>query len=238
MDNSPISFSKSLLPSLFILLIIWMFFYLDNHYKLQLYNYVLQPRKIIGIIGIFTMPFIHGDVIHILSNTFPFLILLTLLNFNYSEISIKVLTGIYLISGFLIWCFADLDENTSHVSYHIGASGIIYGLSGFLFFSGIIRKRKDLFAVSLLVTFLYGTLIWGVFPENFQRAIHYISSKDRISWEGHLFGFLSGSILAFLLKSRGKQEPVYSWEKNNDEDVDESNPYWIIDENEKVNNNS
>jgi len=238
MDNSPISFSKSLLPSLFILLIIWMFFYLDNHYKLQLYNYGLQPRKIIGIIGIFTMPFIHGDVIHILSNTFPFLILLTLLNFNYSEISIKVLTGIYLISGFLIWCFADLDENTSHVSYHIGASGIIYGLSGFLFFSGIIRKRKDLFAVSLLVTFLYGTLIWGVFPENFQRAIHYISSKDRISWEGHLFGFLSGSILAFLLKSRGKQEPVYSWEKNNDEDVDESNPYWIIDENEKVNNNS
>jgi membrane associated rhomboid family serine protease len=238
MDNSPISFSKSLLPSLFILLIIWLFFYLDNHYKLQLYNYGLQPRKIIGIIGIFTMPFIHGDVIHILSNTFPFLILLTLLNFNYSEISIKVLKGIYLISGCLIWCFADLDENTSHVSYHIGASGIIYGLSGFLFFSGIIRKRKDLFAVSLLVTFLYGTLIWGVFPENFQRAIHYISSKDRISWEGHLFGFLSGSILAFLLKSRGKQEPVYSWEKNNDEDVDESNPYWIIDENEKVNNNS
>ena len=232
MDKSNTPFSKALLPSLLILLIIWIVFYLDDHFKLRLYSFGLQPRKLIGLAGIFSMPLIHGDIFHILSNTFPLLILLTLLNYNYSEITLKVQSGIYLISGCLIWCFADLDEKTSQTSYHIGASGIIYGLSGFLFFSGIIRKRKDLFAISLLVTFLYGTLIWGVFPENFQKAIHYISAKERISWEGHLFGFLSGSLLAFLFKTKGKQEPVYSWEKNNDEDIDESNPYWLVDEND------
>jgi membrane associated rhomboid family serine protease len=232
MDNYRVSFLKALLPSLIILLIIWIVFYLDNHFNLQLYFFGLQPRKLIGIMGIFLMPFIHGDIFHVLSNTFPLLILLTLLNYNYSEIRIKVQTGIYLISGFLIWCFADFDENAGHINYHIGASGIIYGLSGFLFFSGILRKRKDLFGISLLVTFLYGTLIWGIFPESFQKAIQYISSKERISWEGHLFGFLSGILLAFLFKTEGKQEATYSWEKNNDDDVDETNPYWLVDDNE------
>jgi len=226
-------FLSSLLFPLLTLLIIWISFYLDQHFKLHAFHYGLIPRDLIGLVGIFTMPFIHGDVFHILSNTFPFLILATLLNYNYNEIAKQVSIGIYLLSGFLVWSFADLDSIPTSKSFHIGASGVIYGLSGFLFFSGIIRKRKDLFAISLLVTFLYGTIIWGIFPENFQKAINYIQKTEKVSWEGHLFGFLSGTLFAFLYRKKGKQIPSYSWEINNDDDIDESNPYWLINDSEE-----
>jgi membrane associated rhomboid family serine protease len=233
MEKEP-TFLNSLLFPLVLLLVIWIVFYIDQHLKLQAFQYGLIPRELSGLKGIFTMPFIHGDVIHILSNTFPFLILATMLQYNYPELSKSVMVGIYLISGFLVWCFADLDSlNFNSKSFHIGASGIVYGLSGFLFFSGIIRKRKELFAISLLVTFLYGTIIWGVFPEKFQKAIHYIPKTEKVSWEGHLFGFLSGVFLAFIYRKKGKQRPSYSWDINNDEDVDDSNPYWMVDENEE-----
>jgi membrane associated rhomboid family serine protease len=235
MNKEP-GFSRALLFPLFALLIIWISFYFDQHFKLNAFRYGLIPRNLNGLIGVFSMPFIHGDVLHILSNTFPFLILATFLNYNYHEISKQVTFGIYLISGFLVWSFADLDSISTMKSYHIGASGIVYGLSGFLFFSGIIRKRKDLFAISLLVTFLYGTIIWGIFPENFQKAINYIPKTQKVSWEGHLFGFLSGTLLAFLYRKKGKQLPSYSWEVNNDAELDESNPYWLVDENDVTEN--
>lgn len=225
-------FLNALLFPLFTLLIIWIVFYFDQKFKLNAFQFGLIPRNLNGITGIFTMPFIHGDIFHILSNTFPFLILATFLNYNYREIAIQVSFGIYILSGILVWLFADLDAFSKTTSYHIGASGIVYGLSGFLFFSGIIRKRKDLFAISLLVTFLYGTIIWGIFPENFQKAINYIPKTQKVSWEGHLFGFLSGTFFAFIYRNKGKQLTPYSWQTNNDDDLDDSNPYWLIDENE------
>ena len=218
---------QSALFPLCFLLIIWIVFYCDVTYKLNLYEYGLQPQSAAGLLGIFTMPLLHGDFGHIFSNSLPLLVLGTCLFYFYKEIAFKVFFISYMSCGILVWLFATTSQ---HANIHIGASGLVYALSGFLFVSGIIRKHKALFGVSLLITFLYGTIIWGVLPSEYQKAIHYIEDRTNISWEGHLFGFLSGVMLAFLYRKTGIQRPIYSWEANNDEDVDEANPYWMTNE--------
>jgi membrane associated rhomboid family serine protease len=219
---------QSALFPMFFLLIIWIIFYVDITYKLNLYQYGLEPHSMTGLRGILTMPLLHGDFGHIASNSLPLLVLGTCLFYFYKEIAFKIFFISYLSCGMLVWLFA---TGHQHANIHIGASGLIYALSGFLFMSGIIRKHKALFGVSLLITFLYGTIIWGVLPSDYQKAIHYIEDGRNISWEGHLFGFLSGVALAYLYRKTGIQRPTYSWEINNDEDIDDANPYWLADEN-------
>jgi membrane associated rhomboid family serine protease len=224
--------SSSVFPLLF-LLAMWAVFFYDNKYGLDLYRFGVDPLKAGGLAGILLMPLLHGDFYHILSNTLPMLVLGTLLFYYYKEIAFRTFFIIYFASGFAVWLFSDLLRGASAPphSYHIGASALIYGLSGFLFFSGVIRKNKTLGGVTLLVTFLYGSVIWGIFPLEMRRAMRIISEHENISWEGHLFGFLVGSVLAWVFRKKGLQKPAYSWEVNNDADVDESNPYWMVDEN-------
>ncbi len=225
MTNPKHTFLQSALFPLLFVLVMWVVFYYDNHYLLNLNELGLRPRSAEGLLGILTLPLLHGDLSHIVSNTIPLLILGTCLFYYYPEISKKVFFLSYFAANTMVWLFARSE------TVHIGASGLVYSLAGFLFFSGILRKNKTLFGVSLLITFLYGTIVWGVLPSEFLEAIHYVRTKTNISWEGHLFGFVSGIALAFIYRSVGIQEPKYSWEENNDDDVDESNPYWMVDEN-------
>ena len=120
-----------------------------------------------------------------------------------------ILILIYLITGFLVWVYARGD------SVHIGASGVIYGLVSFLFFSGIIRKEKGLMVLTLLVAFLYGGLIWGVFPQLFPN--------QPISWESHLMGLIAGLILALYYRNSGPQKKSWNWE---DEESDTDDTSW------------
>lgn len=173
----------------------------------------VKPLSLSGLPGIALMPFVHGNLSHILANTAPFLVLGTALMYFYKGISVRVLLGIWFISGIWTW-FGGRD------SWHIGASGIIYGLSSFLFFSGVIRKDTRLAALSLIVAFLYGSLIWGVFPDFFP--------EKNISWEGHLGGFVGGVIMAFYYKNSGPQRKRYSWELEEEEtdENDDDDAYW------------
>ena len=157
------------------------------------------------------MPFVHGGFKHLIANSFPFLILGTALFYFYREISLKVLIGIWLLSGIWVW-FGGRD------SWHIGVSGVIYGLSSFLFFSGLIRKNVQLSALALVVAFLYGSMIWGIFPDFFP--------EKNISWEGHLGGLVAGIILAFYYRKSGPQRKRYSWEFEDDDEDDDENSYW------------
>lgn len=221
---------SALFPMIFSLLM-WMVFYYDQKYNLGAFRLGVLPRNFSGIWGVLFMPLVHGDIRHIMSNTIPMLILGTLLFYYYKEIAFKIFFIVLVASGFLTWLAANLIEADHHAnSYHIGASGLIYGLSGFLFFSGIIRKHRALFGVALLVTFLYGTIIWGVFPMAFRKAMHIAFEKENISWEGHLFGFVAGTVLAFVYKKKGLQEPEYTWQKEEEKEEDEPNPYWMVDE--------
>jgi membrane associated rhomboid family serine protease len=226
------SLLKSAIPPLLYLLVIWVIFYVNEHFKLDLAAFGLRPRNLPGLIGILTMPLLHSDLPHIASNSVPLLVLGICLFQYYREIAYKVFFISYFASGILVWLFA---ANPGHNSVHIGASGLIYALAGFLFFSGFLRRDKVLFGITLLITFLYGTIIWGIFPEEFQIAIRYSEKARNISWEGHLFGFLSGTALAYIYRRVGPQRPKYSWEINNDEDVDESDPYWMVDEESDTN---
>lgn len=231
MSQSGHTFLRSSLPILVFLLLIWAIFYVDIHYRLGLAQFGLRPHDFWGLTGILTMPLLHGDLGHIASNSIPLLVLGTFLFYYYKEVAYKVFFISYFSSGLLVWLFA----RNGNMSIHIGASGLIYALAGFLFFSGIFRKNAALFGVTLLITFLYGTIIWGIFPSEFQKAIHYNEESSNVSWEGHLFGFLSGVVLSYWYRKVGIQQPKYSWDYNNDEDVDESDPYWLQNNAENVN---
>ncbi|MDO8899186.1 MAG: rhomboid family intramembrane serine protease, partial [Bacteroidales bacterium] len=149
----------------------------------------------------------------------------------YRPIATKVLSLIILLTGLWVWLGA-------RESYHIGASGVIYGLSSFLLVSGFIRRETRLMALSLVVVFLYGSMIWGIFPELFP--------EKNISWEGHLSGLMAGIVLAVFYRHEGPQRRPYSWEfeDEHNEQTDETEqgdetenpakteekPYWDIPE--------
>ena len=188
------------LPTLFLLLIliIELTKYLSNSSFVQ---FGILPREALGLLGIITAPLIHSNVQHLFSNAAPLMVLGTSIYYFYPESSKKAIPIIYLSTNTLVWLFA-------RDSYHIGASGIVYGLASFLFFSGIIKKDKRAITLTLLTAFLYGGLVIGLFP-----------TKEEISWESHLYGFLTGLVLAILYR---KKDPFkkYDWEEEElEEDV-------------------
>jgi membrane associated rhomboid family serine protease len=151
----------------------------------------LYPRKFSGLIGIFTGPLLHADFPHLISNTLPLLVLGPIIYYFYRTIAFQVFFWVYLMTGVWVWA-------AGRDSYHIGASGIIYGFITFLFFSGIFRKDTRLMALSLFVTFLYGGAVWGILP--FQKGI---------SWESHLFGSIAGIITAYNFRKEGPPPRTY-----------------------------
>ncbi|MEP5339193.1 MAG: rhomboid family intramembrane serine protease [Algibacter sp.] len=145
----------------------------------------IVPRTIDGLIGVVTAPFLHHGIWHLVSNTIPLIVLLTVLNHFYPKKTIYVFLFIILAGGILVWIFA-------RKANHIGASGLIYGLAAFLITNGFLEQKFVPILVSIAVTLVYGGLIWGIFP----------SLRSDISWEGHLFGAVSGVLIAFLLKTK------------------------------------
>lgn len=180
-------------PAVFLLLI-WMVFIVDISLDLHLSYHGLYPRKISGLQGILFGPFIHGGIKHIVANSLPLFALSSLLFYFYRNLSFKVLIFSYLFTGILVWIIG-------RPSYHIGVSGIIYALAGFLFVSGIIRKHLGLMAISFLVAFQYGSMIWGILP-----------IEDQVSWESHLSGLLTGIALAWIYRNRGPKGSRFFWQ--------------------------
>lgn len=174
----------ALKAAFFLLGIIWLFFFIDWIPGIQLGIYGLYPRHLDGIIGIIMAPLIHSGWDHLLSNTPPILFLVGLIFFFYRPIALQVLIFIWLGTGMLVWIFG-------RPVYHIGASGVLYGLVAFLFWNGIFRRDIKSIALSLLVLFYFGSLITGVLP-----------GQEGISWESHLLGGISGIITAYLFRNK------------------------------------
>ncbi len=172
----------ALVPPAVVVLVMWCTHLLGLAYQLDLYRFGVHPRHADGLVGIATAPFIHGDFEHLLNNSIPLLVLGWALLYFFPRLSGRVVLGSWLISGLLVWA-------TARGNYHIGASGVVYGLAAFLFTSGLLRKQRTLMGLSLLVVFLYGSLLWGVFP-----------IIPRISWESHFWGAAAGVVMAYLFK--------------------------------------
>ena len=180
-------------PGLFIF-ILGLMALLEKGFGADWHRWGIYPRAIEGLWGILTSPLIHSGVRHLFSNSVSLMILSWCLFYFYKETGFAVAPVLWILSGVLTWCIG-------REAWHIGASGLIYALSFFLFFSGIFRKYIPLMAVSLLVVFLYGSTLWNMFP------IAEIIDPS-ISWEGHLSGAISGLICAGIFRKYGPQKPV------------------------------
>lgn len=184
-DENHLKISKSVffIPVAYIVAI-WFIYWVEIYFSFNFNKFGVYPRTLKGFRGIFLTHFIHSNTSHLFNNSIPLFVLLTSLFYFYKDLAYKILLIGGFFTGFLTWVIA-------RDSYHIGASGIVYLLFSFVFFSGIIRKHFRLVALSLIIIFLYGSMIWYVFP-----------IKEGMSWEGHLSGFLVGLIFAILFRKK------------------------------------
>jgi membrane associated rhomboid family serine protease len=206
------SILKSFLPGLFFVMVLWVIKGIELHYDKSFVEFGIFPGDLNSLKGIITMPFIHGDVSHLFSNSVPLVILLAFMFYFYRELAMKVILYIWLLQGIWLWL-------GGRETWHIGASGIVYGLASFVLLSGLLRKERRLMALSLIVVFLYGGMVWGFFPL-------FIG----ISWEAHLFGAIAGCVLAWGYRKEGPQAEVIDWGEENEETVD----YLLTEEDEET----
>ena len=203
-DEEKLRIYRSLRFPVLLVALLWLIKGMDMLFDLELNNYGLYPLEVKGLPGIITSPFLHADLAHLFANSIPFLILGSFLFYFYKEIAWMILFLIYLITGIWVWVYA------RGGAAHIGASGVIYGLASFLFFSGMIRRETGLLVITMLVAFLYGGLIWGIFPQLFPN--------QPISWESHLMGLLSGFVLAVYYRKQGPQRKKWDWGEDDEDD--------------------
>jgi membrane associated rhomboid family serine protease len=169
-------------PVQFVVLL-WGVKLMENFFGISFVEFGIYPRTIgqdfKGIRGIFFAPLIHSNFGHLISNTVPLLILGISLFLFYPKIATRVFIMCHLLTGLLVWLFA------VQFSYHIGASGLVYGLAFFLMTIGVFKKDFKSLAISIGIVFLYGSLIWGVLP-----------NWMGVSWESHLSGAIVGVVCA------------------------------------------
>lgn len=173
--------------------VLWVIYLIAVVFSINLSPLGVLPGSFSGMIGILTSPLIHGSFSHLISNTAPLIILGISIFYFYPKSAYRSFVLIYFGTGLLVWLFG-------REVYHIGASGVVYGYVSFLFFNGLFKKDNKSIALSLLVVFLYGGLVWGILP-----------GLKGISWESHLFGGITGFIAAFIFR---KTDPPkkYDWE--------------------------
>jgi membrane associated rhomboid family serine protease len=188
-------FWRACLLSVAFAAVLWWVKMVEALAPIDLIQYGVYPRRLSGLLGIVTAPFIHGSLVHLISNTAPVVILGTAVLYGYPRSARLVIPALWLGTGVGVWLFG-------RESYHVGASGLATGVLFFVFTIGVLRWDRRAIGLSLAVFFLYGGMIWGVFP-----------GEPGISYESHLAGALIGVALAFLLRRRDPK-PVkrYGWE--------------------------
>ncbi len=204
-NTDALRFKISLFLSIIFVATMWIIKFFELTLDFNLVEYGVYPRTLSGLKGILFSPFIHGSLEHLFSNTFPFLILFGSLIFFYPKKYFKIFGLIYFFSGLILF-------GIGRPSYHIGASGLVYALASFHFFSGALSRKNEFIAISLIVIFLYGGIIWGVFP----------NADTQISWEAHLAGFVVGAFLSIIYYPRD----IISKQKSKDIDLNNNFVYF------------
>jgi membrane associated rhomboid family serine protease len=164
-----------------------------------------------GLKGIFLSPFLHGSREHLFGNSVPIFVLIFLLFQFYPFIARKVFFLGWILTGFLVWLLPPIDIYTREFNTVciIGASGLVYVFAFFIFFSGVFRWNMKLLTVSMVVALYYGSLIWGVMPE---ELFSNLPEPSRISWQSHLSGAVIGIMMAFIFRKSGEKRVKFIWE--------------------------
>ena len=189
---------------------------IETAFGIDMSRWGIAPQTAHGLIGVLTLPFLHGSWEHLLTNIVPVLVLGTALYYCYPTLATSVMLITWIASGFLTWCIGNPG------AIHEGASALIYGLNLFLIVSGFIRGNRQLIVISLIMVFLYGGFIWGMIPA--------LAKPQNISWEGHLSGAIIGVALALFLRKKGPQKDEHHWDDDQDDDNDNygETPYWDV----------
>ncbi len=202
------NFSKKLTESfknaLFLVSILWVIHLFQIATTVDLGFLGIYPRQVWGLKGILTAPLIHADWHHLISNSVPLFVLGTTIFFFYSRVALRSYLMIYLLTGLTVWLFA---RNV----FHIGASGVVYGLVSFVFWNGIFRRSLQSIVLALIITFLYSGYFAGILP-----------NQEGISWESHLLGGLVGIFVAYYFKEEielDEKRELASWEIEPEKDA-------------------
>jgi membrane associated rhomboid family serine protease len=203
-------FYNSLHYPLTMVIILWGILAIDYIFPFNLYVFGIYPRALNGIWGIFSAPFIHGGVGHLLSNSPPLFVLMALIIYFYQRIAFSAISLIWILTGLAVWLFG-------REVYHIGASGVVYGLVAFVFWSGIFRRSVQAIILSLIVIFLYSGMFIGILPD-----------QPGISWESHLFGAVVGILVAYWFR----KEIIHhdDEEKPPEQEEDDTPPRYLLDD--------
>lgn len=179
-----------------LVVLLWSIHIANVVWRLNLGQYGVFPRALDGIRGIFLSPFIHGDFQHLFSNSFPVFFLTFMISYFYRKIAVSSIFLIYILTGIFVWLFG-------REVYHIGASGVAYGMVSFVFWSGLFRRNVRSIVLALVVLFLYQGYFLGIMP-----------NQEGISWESHLLGAVAGIIVSFIFKGvkEEDEERSVAWE--------------------------
>lgn len=180
--------NKLRLPLLFCFIMLFCLL-IEKYLGFKLTYYGIYPRSFDGLLGIIFSPFLHSGWSHFLSNLVPVFVLVTMMEVFYERVSLLSIVSITLITGIAVWMFA-------RNSYHIGASGLIYGLISFIFWTGLFRVNTRSIILSLIILVVYSSYFDGLKP------------REGVSWESHLFGALSGILMSFLLKNLKEKDEL------------------------------
>ncbi len=186
-----------LIPAQFVLLL-WAIHLIQVILGLDLGMYGVYPRTVIGLRGVLFSPLLHSGWAHLFANTPPLFFLSVMIMLFYRRVAIPAFIMVYLLTGLAVWGFG-------RGVFHIGASGVVYGLVAFVFWNGIFRRNLKSIALALIVVFYYGSMFMGILP-----------GQEGISWESHLLGGLVGIFTAYWFRDRiekDEEKKVYSWEK-------------------------
>ena len=183
------------LVPIFMVLSLWIVFWLEVRFGWSFSRWGIYPGRLEGLRGVVFGPFLHGSLKHLFNNSVPLLVLMGALFYFYYPVRWKVLLWGTVLTGIATWVIG-------RPAYHIGASGVVYMLAAYLFFRGARSKNYRLIAMSLVVVFLYGSMLWYLFPID-----------PKISWEGHVSGFAVGILLAYVVKVVPIAKKQYVWER-------------------------
>ena len=197
MNDNHFKYSNSVIGlPLFFVWFLWFVYWIEVRFDFDFAENGIFPRTFSGLQGVILSPFIHSDLEHLYNNSIPLLILLAALRYFYSRQTLAVIGYGIFLSGIITWVIG-------RDNYHIGASSLIYVLVSFIFFKGIQTKYYRLVALSLAVILVYGGMVWYIFPK----------VEERISWEGHLAGLITGFVLSILYKTPEYKKIIkYDWE--------------------------